>query len=94
MVFAGAKRKNAMKMHPRKEWMKTATRPVAVPLGHMPAEAQLLLPAVAQQVRHRGKAPLRENPAGPTQAEVPAHGAPATCSLQPSLSGSRNNPAA
>ena len=33
-------------------------------------------------------------PGEPTQSEVPAHGAPATCSLQPSLSDSGNNPAA
>lgn len=65
MVFAGAKKKNSMKMQPRKEWIKTATRPVAVPFGHIPAEAQLLFPAVAQEVRHRGQAPLRENPESP-----------------------------
>lgn len=65
MVFAGAKKKNSMKMQPRKEWITTATRPVAVPLGHIPAEAQLLFPAVAQEVRHCGQVPLRENPESP-----------------------------
>ena len=81
-------------MQPRKERIRTATRPVAAPLGHIPAEGQLLFPAVAQEVRRCGQAPLGETPGGPTQSEVPTHGAPTTCSLQPSLSGSGNDPAA